>query len=88
MKKILFAVPLLTVMFSFMACDPITDKEGPGASVSADELTSDLQITAESDEGQIMGLKHKNYDIRGIQFHPESVLTPEGKTIIKNWLNI
>jgi len=49
MKKILFAVPLLTVMFSFMACDPITDKEGPGASVSADELTSDLQITAESE---------------------------------------
>src|SRR5574344_2408504 len=47
-----------------------------------------LEITAMSDEGQIMGLKHKNYDIHGIQFHPESVLTPQGKHIIKNWLNI
>lgn len=49
MKKILFAVFLLTVMFSLVACDPITDSKGPGASVSADQLTSDLQITAESE---------------------------------------
>jgi anthranilate synthase component 2 len=56
--------------------------------VSKENFPDCLEITAESDEGQIMGLKHKNYDIRGIQFHPESVLTPEGKTIIKNWLNI
>jgi anthranilate synthase component 2 len=47
-----------------------------------------LEITAMSDEGQIMGLKHKNYDIHGIQFHPESVLTPQGKHIIKNWLEM
>ncbi len=45
-----------------------------------------LDITAVSDDGQIMGLKHKNYDIRGIQFHPESVLTPDGKKMIQNWL--
>ena len=45
-----------------------------------------LDVTAVSDDGCIMGLKHKNYDIHGIQFHPESVLTPEGKTIVKNWL--
>lgn len=45
-----------------------------------------LEVTAESDEGQIMALKHKELDIHGIQFHPESVLTPEGSTIIKNWL--
>ena len=45
-----------------------------------------LDVTAVSDDGCIMGLKHKHYDIHGIQFHPESVLTPEGKTIIKNWL--
>ena len=44
-----------------------------------------LDITAVSDDGQIMGLKHKNYDIRGIQFHPESVLTPDGKKMIQNW---
>ncbi len=45
-----------------------------------------LDVTAVSDDGCIMGLRHKNYDIHGIQFHPESVLTPEGKTIVKNWL--
>lgn len=47
-----------------------------------------LDVTAVSDDGCIMGLCHKIYDIHGIQFHPESVLTPEGKTIIKNWLEM
>ena len=46
-----------------------------------------LEVTAISEEGQIMAMRHKSLDIRGIQFHPESVLTPEGKTIIKNWVN-
>lgn len=55
--------------------------------VSKENFPSCLEITAESDEGQIMALKHKVYDIRGIQFHPESVLTPEGRTMIKNWMN-
>ena len=41
----------------------------------------------ESQEGQIMALRHKTYDVHGIQFHPESVLTPQGKEIIKNFLN-
>lgn len=45
-----------------------------------------LAITAISPEGQIMALKHREYDIHGIQFHPESVLTPDGKAIVKNWL--
>lgn len=45
-----------------------------------------LEITAQSDEGQIMALKHKEYDIHGIQFHPESVLTPDGRAIVSNWL--
>lgn len=55
--------------------------------VSKDGFPNSLEITAESDEGQIMGLRHREYDIHGIQFHPESVLTPEGKTMIANWLN-
>ena len=46
-----------------------------------------LEVTALSDDGQIMAMRHKEYDIRGIQFHPESVLTPEGRTMIENWLN-
>ena len=46
-----------------------------------------LEVTALSEDGQIMAMRHKKYDIRGIQFHPESVLTPEGRTMIANWLN-
>ena len=46
-----------------------------------------LEVTAVSQEGYIMAIRHKNFDIRGIQFHPESVLTPDGKRIISNWLN-
>ena len=56
--------------------------------VSKDGFPSCLEITAESDEGQIMALRHKTFDIHGIQFHPESVLTPEGKTMIGNWLKL
>ena len=47
-----------------------------------------LDITALSNDGQIMGLKHKHYDLHGIQFHPESILTPQGRVIIRNWLEI
>lgn len=46
-----------------------------------------LEITAVSQEGYIMALRHKDFDVQGIQFHPESVLTPDGKKIINNWLN-
>lgn len=56
----------------------VVDKEG---------FPKCLEVTAESEEGYIMGLKHKEYDIHGIQFHPESVLTPDGKEMIKNWLS-
>ena len=55
--------------------------------VSKEGLPECLEVTAESDEGQIMALRHKTLDIHGIQFHPESVLTPEGKTMIGNWLS-
>lgn len=46
-----------------------------------------LEITAVSQEGYIMALRHKDFDVQGIQFHPESILTPDGKKIISNWLN-
>ncbi|WP_294629390.1 aminodeoxychorismate/anthranilate synthase component II [uncultured Bacteroides sp.] len=55
--------------------------------VSRDGFPDCLEITAESKEGQIMALRHKTYDVHGIQFHPESILTPQGKEIIRNFLN-
>lgn len=54
--------------------------------VSREGLPDCLEITAESDEGQIMALRHREMNVRGIQFHPESVLTPDGHKIIQNWL--
>ena len=55
--------------------------------VSREGFPECLEITAESQEGQIMAIRHKTYNVHGIQFHPESVLTPQGKEIIKNFLN-
>ena len=54
--------------------------------VDTDGFPEELVITAISSEGQIMALKHRKYDVNGIQFHPESVLTPDGKQIVGNWL--
>ena len=56
--------------------------------VSNEGFPDCLEITAVSDEGQIMALRHREFDIHGIQFHPESVLTPDGTAILRNWLNI
>ncbi len=56
--------------------------------VSRQELPPCLEVVAESDEGQIMALRHSEYDVRGIQFHPESVLTPDGSTMLRNWLSL
>lgn len=55
-------------------------------SVSKNNLSTEIIVTAIDELENIMALKHKKYDIRGVQFHPESVLTPQGKIIIENWL--
>ncbi len=55
--------------------------------VATEGLPDCLEITALSREGHIMALRHKEYDIHGIQFHPESILTPDGKKMIANFLN-
>ncbi len=55
--------------------------------ISHEGFPDSLEITAESAEHQIMAVRHKTLNIRGIQFHPESVLTPDGHKIIDNWLN-
>ena len=55
--------------------------------VDAASVPNCIEVTAVSPEGQVMALKHKTLDVHGIQFHPESVLTPDGKQIIANFLN-
>ena len=55
--------------------------------VSNDDFPNDLIITSVDENGQIMSLKHNKFDVRGVQFHPESVLTPNGKKILENWIS-
>jgi anthranilate synthase component 2 len=54
--------------------------------VQKESLPECLKITAVDQDGMIMALAHKEYDVRGVQFHPESVLTPKGEEMLKNWL--
>ena len=55
--------------------------------VNQDDFPETLEITSVDENGEIMSLRHKTYDVRGVQYHPESVLTPHGKKILENWLN-
>lgn len=55
--------------------------------VDRESLPDSLEVTALSDEGHVMAIRHKAYDVRGVQFHPESIMTPDGLTILSNWLN-
>lgn len=55
--------------------------------VNPENFPDELEITAVDKDGMIMALQHKKYDVHGVQFHPESILTPDGETIIKNFLN-
>ena len=54
--------------------------------VSKEGFPTELEITAEDESGMIMGLSHTKFDVRGVQFHPESVLTKEGMQMMKNWI--
>ena len=55
--------------------------------VDREEFPKELEVTSWDEHGMIMSLKHHVYDVQGVQFHPESLLTPLGKTMIENWLN-
>ena len=55
-------------------------------SLVVEDLADDLEVIAQSKQGEIMALQHKQYPVYGVQFHPESLLTPDGKTILKNFM--
>lgn len=55
--------------------------------VSKNNFPEVLDITSIDEKGEIMSLRHKTFDVRGVQYHPESVLTPNGKKILENWVN-
>jgi anthranilate synthase component 2 len=73
----------------FYGLPPIIDA-GRYHSLAArrETIPDELLIIAEDDDGEVMGVKHRDFEIYGVQFHPESILTPEGSRIIENFLEI
>jgi anthranilate synthase component 2 len=53
-----------------------------------DSMPEELKIIARTEDGEIMAVRHRDHDVYGLQFHPESILTPDGKIILENFLNI
>ena len=68
--------------------DPITATRYHSLAVERESLPSCLEVSAEAEDGEIMGLRHREYPVEGIQFHPESILTKEGINILRNFLNL
>jgi anthranilate synthase component 2 len=56
--------------------------------VSADKIPNELRVTATNKDGLVMAIAHKQFDVRGVQFHPESIMTEHGQLMIKNWLTL
>lgn len=55
--------------------------------IDEETVTEQLEVTGKDENGQIMSISHKQYDVNGVQFHPESVMTPEGIKMLQNWIN-
>jgi anthranilate synthase component 2 len=56
--------------------------------ISRDDLPSELDVTAWTEDGVLMGIRHRHYPVEGVQFHPESILTYEGERIVQNWMEV
>jgi anthranilate synthase/aminodeoxychorismate synthase-like glutamine amidotransferase len=68
--------------------NPFTATRYHSLVINPKTLPSCLEITARTEEGEIMGVRHKEYPVWGVQFHPESILTQDGKTLLKNFLRL
>jgi anthranilate synthase component II len=68
--------------------NPFTATRYHSLAVVRDSVPDELEVTAWADDGEIMGLRHRRYPIEGVQFHPESILTVEGKRLLKNFLEL
>jgi anthranilate synthase component 2 len=66
--------------------NPLTCTRYHSLAVERESLPADLEITAWTDDGEIMGLRHKTLAVEGVQFHPESILTERGHDLLKNFL--
>jgi para-aminobenzoate synthetase component II len=68
--------------------DPFTATRYHSLVVSPDQLPSSLEVTAWTADGVVMGIRHRELPIEGVQFHPESILTKDGSTILRNWMEV
>ena len=66
---------------------PFTAMRYHSLAVARDNLPAELKVTAESEEGEIMGIRHRQHPTEGIQYHPESIMTPVGKRLLRNFVN-
>jgi len=67
--------------------NPVTATRYHSLVIKRETLPACLEITAETEEGEIMGVRHREYAVEGVQFHPESVMTADGKEMLRNWLS-
>ncbi|MEM1333890.1 MAG: aminodeoxychorismate/anthranilate synthase component II [Actinomycetota bacterium] len=66
---------------------PLTATRYHSLTLAPDSIPSDLEVTARSTDGVVMGVRHRRDDVEGVQFHPESILTASGHDLLRNWLN-
>ncbi len=73
-------------LFATLACRIETGRYHSWV-IDKDTVTAELEVTATDDDGEVMAIRHTKFDVCGVQFHPESLLTPEGLKIIENWVS-